>query len=46
MAHGVKMGRKTKLRPHHQREVIEYCDSGEPVRGINVRHATISRLDA
>lgn len=47
-ARGVKLGRKPKLTPHHQREAIKRRDDGEPVRDIarsfNVSHSTISRL--
>ncbi len=45
---GVKMGRKSKLTTHQQREVIRPRDADEPIREIartfNVSHSTISRL--
>ena len=45
-ARGVRMGRKPKLTPHQQREVMKRRDNGEPVLEIagsfNVHHATIS----
>ena len=48
VARGVKMGRKSKLTAHQQREAIKRRDRGEPVREIartyNVSHSTISRL--
>jgi DNA invertase Pin-like site-specific DNA recombinase len=45
---GVKMGRKPKLTPHQQAEVIKRREAGEPIRDIartyNVHNSTISRL--
>jgi DNA invertase Pin-like site-specific DNA recombinase len=47
-ARGVRLGRKSKLTQHQQREAIKRRDRGEPVREIarsfNVSHSTISRL--
>ena len=49
-ARGVKLGRKPKLTPYQQREVIKRRDAGEPVteiaRSYDVHHCTISRLAA
>lgn len=47
-AKGVKFGRKPKLTPHQQREVMKRLTEGETQRSIarsyNVSQATISRL--
>jgi len=48
---GVKLGRKSKLTEHQEREAIRRRDHrGEPIREIarsyNVSHSTISRLTA
>jgi DNA invertase Pin-like site-specific DNA recombinase len=49
-ARGVKPGRKPKLTPHQQKEVIKRRDAVEAVtdiaRNYNVSHSTISRLAA
>jgi DNA invertase Pin-like site-specific DNA recombinase len=49
-ARGVKMGRKTKLTPHQQREAVQRRENGEATREIarsySVSHSTISRLAA
>ncbi len=48
-ARGVRYGRKPKLTPHQQQEVMTRKASGETIREIarsyNVSHSTISRLD-
>lgn len=48
-ARGVKMGRKSKLTLHQQKEAMRRCDSGEETlaeigRSYNVSGWTISRL--
>lgn len=47
VARGVKMGRKPRLTPDQQKELIRRRDKGEPMRDIgrsyNASHSTISR---